>query len=169
MSSRFGLLLLLVLAACTPLAPSEGALPFRTIEQKADAATIGQQQYDALEPGLLIIASDEDLAAYGKWFTENARDQMRRMNLTRTPTLAVFQGWKVGEGYGVSVSGVERQGNVIRVTAQFAVPGASTGGKVTSPYHLIALDGLVGANALEFHLIVSGETLAIIPTPTPIP
>ena len=153
-------------AGCLPAAGASGGLPFATIEQKRDAAYIGQQQYNALDPGLLVILDDESRDAAGDLFSESARRQIGGVNLETHFLVAVFQGWQPSGGYGVSIESVRVEGETVRITAAFTTPGGEDPPGVTSPYHLVSVRRPVsGLAAGAFELVAGERVLAVFPTP----
>lgn len=153
-----------LLSACAPAAPPEGRLPFSTLEQKNDSAYIGQQQYNALDPGLMVFQDEDAASEGGVWFSESARRALRDIPWQTRFAVAVFQGWKPTGGYGVTVKTVTRAANVLRIDAEFAAPGPAPPPAVTSPYQLIALGRPpVPPEDLVVELWVAGERLAVYP------
>ncbi len=130
--------ILFLLQACLPPV-TVGALPFSTIEQKSDPAYIGQQQYTALDPEVMVFWDREQAEAADYWFSESARRELARVDWGRLFVVAVFQGWQGSGGYGVEVTEVAVEGAVIRVKAAFDEPGGAGAGGVTSPYHLVVV------------------------------
>ncbi len=138
------------------------------IEQKSDPAYAGQEQYTALEPGLVVIASAEEAAAAELWFGQQARRELRGLNYDRFLALAAFQGWQIAGGYGAYIDRVTVAGDVVTVHATFTAPAGDGGGGVTSPYHLVRVrkPGNWPA-APQYQLLVNGEVVASVPTPAP--
>ncbi len=163
------LLFCLYMAGCVSQVPT-GALAFTTLEQKQDAAYIGQQQFNALEPGLVVIFNEETALEQGDLFSESARLQLRGLNWQTHFALAVFQGWKPSDGYGVEISEMALEEGQIVIRAEFRQPGAASDseGAVTSPYHLVLVRRLAfEPEKLVFRLVVAGEELAVFPGPAP--
>lgn len=153
-----------LLAACAPVAGPAGSLPFKTLEQKNDAAYIGQQQYYALDPGLVVLEDRDAVDEAGVLFSEAARRSLSEVNWQTQFVLAVFQGWKLTGGYGVTIENVSLEGQTLRVDAVFSAPGESPTQAVTSPYHAVVLGRpAVPAKALVVELRVSGKRLAVHP------
>lgn len=158
-----------LLTGCLPPLPEDGSLSFQTLEQKNDSAYRLQEQYTALEPGLVVIEGEESLARYEVWFGEKGRGQLKRLNFGTTIAVAVFQGWQLEAGYGVEIERVVRVGDVVTVAARFTRPGPGGGvSAVTSPYHLIRV-GKAGDwhEGISYELVVEGEVVAVFPTPEP--
>lgn len=163
---RLRLLICLLLAGCLPAVSVGGELTFTSVEQKNDAAYIGQQQYYALDPGLLVILDEEALAASGDLFSESARQQMARMSLETHFLVAVFQGWQASGGYGVTIEAIRIEGDVVRVAAVFQTPEGEGQPGVTSPYHFVAVRRpFNGLAAKTFELISGEQVLAVFPSP----
>ena len=163
-------LLTICCTGCTGPTLTSGGLPFSTIEQKSDPAYIGQQQYFALEPGILVFYNEESALAQGDLFSEDARLELKRVNYRTHFVLAVFQGWKPSAGFGVEINQLVAENGGVVVGASFRLPenGAVAGGAVTSPYHLIRVRRpAADLESLPFQLEVAGEVLAVFPNPTP--
>jgi hypothetical protein len=155
------------LVGCLSPAPAAGNLPFTTIEQKDDAAYIGQQQYFALDPGLLVFLDAESAAENEDLFSDVAREQLSRVDWRTHFVVAVFQGWQGGVGFGVTVAQVSLVGAGLRIQADFQTQLGDPSGAVTSPYHLIAVRRpLAPVENLSFELI-NGETILLTITPGP--
>jgi hypothetical protein len=163
------ILLPILLTACIPALPPDGSLSFQTIEQKNDSAYSLQEQFTALEPGLVVIDSEESRKRFEVWFGEKGRGALERMSFSTTIAVAVFQGWKNESGYGVEVERVVRVGDVVTVAARFIQSGL--GGSplaVTSPYQLIRVSKAGEWHAgITYELVVAGEVVAVFPTPEP--
>jgi hypothetical protein len=160
--------LALVLGACSSPAPTAGQLPFTTIEQKNDTAYIGQQQYFALDPGLMVFADAAAAVENEDLFSEAAREQLSRVDWRTQFVVAVFQGWQGGAGYGVTVTQVTLVGTSLRIYAEFQTPSGDPSGAVTSPYHLIAIRRpLTPVESLSIDLLVGDEVILVAATPTP--
>ena len=167
-----GSLILLLVFVCACMAPiSEGGdLAFTTVEAKHDPAYIGQQQYYALQPGLLVIFNEESAMMQGDLFSEAARLRLSEVNWQTHFALAAFQGWQAGEGYAVEIQGLRIQDGVLRIFADFLVPDAppQSGAPVTSPYQLILVPRPVPTlESLPFELVVDSQTVAVFPTEAP--
>ncbi len=155
---------MLVLAGCAPAQSAPGLLHFTQIEQKNDPAYIGQQQYNALDPGLMVFTDPETLSEGGVWFSEAARQKMAMLDLQTHFVLAVFQGWQSGTGYGVEIAQILLEGDVVRVAAVFQVPADTADNGVTSPYQVVALRRPYRSlETLVFELVVDGEVLDVYP------
>ena len=161
--------LLCLLTACIPPLPGDGFLSYTTLEQKNDSAYSLQEQYTALEPGIIVIDSEESRTRYEVWFGEKGRSQLGRMNFGTTVAVAVFQGWQTTSGYGVEVQRVVRVGDVITVEAAFARPGLGASSlAVTSPYQLIRVSKAGDwHDGITYEFVVEGEVVAVFPTPEP--
>ncbi len=159
----------LLLTSCIPALPEDGSLIFQTLEQKNDSAYSLQEQYTALEPGLVVMDSEESRARYEVLFGEKGRGVLSNLNFGTRIGIGVFQGWKNESGYGVEVERVVRVGDVVTVTARFTEPGLGAGAPaVTSPYHLIRVNKAGDWHAgITYELVVEGEVVAVFPTPEP--
>lgn len=164
MQRNFLLLLAgLVLSACAPALPHSGFLPFTTIEKKNDAAYIGQQQYNALDPGLIVIGDREAAIESGVWFSEDARRKLDRVDWRTQMALAVFQGWRATGGYGIEVQAVRWDGERVRPDVSLQEPAGEGYGGVTSPYHLVVVRRPGDLEGLVFELVVGEQVLVVFP------
>jgi hypothetical protein len=147
------------------MSAASGGLPFSTIEQKDDAAYIGQQQYFGLDPELLVISDAAAAAGAEDFFSETGRDLLAGIDWRTQFVLAVFQGWQGGAGYGVTVERITVEGARMQVEAVFLTPTDGPTGSVTSPYHLIAVRRpLAPLEGFSFELVV-GENVVLTTTP----
>ncbi len=158
----------LLITGCLPALPEDGSLSFQTLEQKDDSAYSLQEQYTALEPGLVVIDSEETRDRYEVWFGEKGRKQLANLNFGTRIALGVFQGWKNAAGYGVEVERVVRVGDVVTVSARFTEPVGTAGTAITSPYQLLRVNKAgEWHEGITYELVVAGEVVAIFPTPEP--
>ncbi|GAB4578455.1 MAG: hypothetical protein Fur0022_11900 [Anaerolineales bacterium] len=159
----------LFLTACIPPLPEDGSLTFQTLEQKNDSAYSLQEQYTALEPGLIVIDNEESQARYERWFGEKGRNALSDLNFGTRLALGVFQGWKTSGGYGVEIERITRVGEVVTVVARFNEPAlGGAGGAITSPYHLVRVNKAgEWRPGITYQLVVAGEVVAVFPTPEP--
>ena len=69
--------------------------------------------------------------------------------------IAVFAGSQRTGGYAIRVAGVDRSGDTLTVRAMFSIPapGAITIQVLTSPAHLVSIDGQSAAGAREIVLV----------------
>ncbi len=162
-------LLITLIASCAAPPPTDGTLPFTTLEQKDDAGYAGQQQYNALEPGMMVFADAAAMGEGGVWFSEAARQAAAQVDWRTHFVIAVFQGWQVGEGYGITVEAVALNGDTLTISAATNFPeGTAPGGRVTSPYHLIAVRRPpIDPFRLKFALSLNGQSPVRIITPIP--
>ena len=136
LKSVAGVLLLAVLAVVlVSCKPKEIELPFETIERRETAGTgkIGQEK----EPGLMIIATPEDLAQTDKLFTKNAQAQLNELDFDAYFAIAAFLGWQSGGHEGIDIERVIHRRDKVLVYARVGNPTPDTG--VTSPYHLVTV------------------------------
>lgn len=129
------LFLPLLITACQ--AP-EINLPFDTIEE-GEVARLGQQLYEAHEPGLIIVANTQDIASLDNWITNDAQTQLQALDYGNYFVIAVFQGLKSSTRYGVRIERITRQENTVAIIAQFQepTPEHERNPLVTSPYRLV--------------------------------
>lgn len=168
--TAYWILNIFLLPACLPPLPEDGSLTFQTLEQKNDSAYSLQEQYNALEPGLVVIDGEESRARYEVWFGEKGRSALANLNFGTRLAVGIFQGWKTTGGYGVEIERITRVGDVVTVVARFDEPvgGAGSGGSITSPYHLVRVNKAGDWHAgITYELVVAGEVVAVFPTPEP--
>jgi len=124
--------LAVVLTACKP---KEIELPFETIE-RLDTSVTGEI-WEAREPGLMVIATLEDLAQIDDLFTKDAQAQLREMDSDIHFAVAAFLGWQGSGHEGIWIEQVVRRGDQIAVHVRVGRPGGTS--VVTSPYHLVTV------------------------------
>jgi hypothetical protein len=157
-----------LLAACLPALPEDGSLTFQTLEQKNASAYSLQEQYTALEPGLVVMDSEDSRARYEGWFGEKGRKSLADLNFGTRVAIGVFQGWKTTSGYGVEIERIFRVEGVVTVMARFTEAGAGAAHAITSPYQLVRVTKAGDWHAgITYELIVNGEVIAVFPTPEP--
>ncbi|MCB9136278.1 MAG: protease complex subunit PrcB family protein [Anaerolineales bacterium] len=162
-------LLAFLLTACLPPLPEDGSLIFQTLEQKNDSAYSLQEQYTPLEPGLVVIDSEDSRAQYENWFGEKGRKALGKLNFTTRLAIGVFQGWQTTGGYGVEIERITRTADVVTVVARFTEPGlGGATGAITSPYQLVRVDKAGDWHTrITYQLVINGEIIAVFPTPEP--
>jgi hypothetical protein len=163
------ILVVSLLTACTGSAIAEGPASFKTIEREAGGSLIGRQQYNALQPGLVVIASKTDLEEQDIWFSEEARGTLRNLDFQQNLAVAVFQGWKKSSGYEINITGVAWEGSTLFIEAEVVdlLPGTPASPNVTSPYHLVTLRKPTGSPfEPEVRLHIDGQEAAAYPQPT---
>jgi len=160
--------LLTLLPACIPPLPEDGSLSYQTIEQKNDSAYSLQEQYTALEPGLVVMDGEESRERYEVWFGEKGRGQLGKMSFTTQIALAVFQGWQTAGGYGVEIERIVRVGDLVKVVARFDETSWGGAAGITSPYQLVRVNKAGDwHDGITYELVVEGEAVAVFPTPEP--
>jgi hypothetical protein len=142
----------------TPTPPGV-ELAFETIET-ADFPGTGDE-YPGENPRMVIIARAEERDALGDTISLSAQDELRKVDFNQVFVLAVFQGLKGTNMYGVDIQRVTKSGNTITIFAHFTErnPELEASAVNTSPYHIVKVqkDGLQGE--FDFFLIVDGETI----------
>jgi hypothetical protein len=123
----------------TRQALNETALTFETIEQNDFAGT--GKYYEDIEPGLMIISGNPDIASLDKWITVEAIIKLKELDYENSFALIVFQGWKDSGGYNVQIERIVQAGKTVNIYAQFDEPKPEEERTliVTSPYHLIKI------------------------------
>jgi len=121
---------LLYLAACQP---RENELSFEAVERR-DWPGSGRE-WEAREPGLMVIATSEDLAQIDDLFTEDAQAQLCEVDFNVYFAVAAFLGWQGSGHEGIWIEQVARRGEGVAVHVRVGKPGWTS--EVTSPYHLV--------------------------------
>ena len=134
MSRMLQLLCLVTLVICAGAVgcrTEEIELPFEPMEQEEAAG----KTRDTEEPGLMIIATPEDLAQIDDLFTKDAEAQLREMDFDTYYAIASFLGRQGGSHEGIETERVVRRGDAVSVYVRIGRPGMFE--IVTSPYHLV--------------------------------
>jgi hypothetical protein len=134
-------------------------LAFETIE-RADVPGTGGE-YQGEDPRMIIINSAEQIDALGETISLSAQDELRKLDFNQYFAIAVFQGLKGSNMYGVDIQRVTRNGKTITISAHFTErdPERTAADVNTSPYHIVKVqkDGLQGE--LDFFLNVDREVI----------
>jgi hypothetical protein len=142
----------------TPTTPGV-ELAFETIERADIPGTGGE--YQGRDPRMVVIASAKEIDALGKTISLSAQDELRKLDFNQYFAIAVFQGLKGTNMYGVDIQQVTKNGNTITIFAHFTErdPELAAASINTSPYHIVKVrkDGLEGE--LDFFLNVAGEVI----------
>ena len=133
--------LLITMSACQPIQPLPTPLPTPAV---LSFETIGAGQpltiegtWTDPEPGLLVIATPEDVVAAAKYISDAALLQLEAMDFTQDLALLVFYGWEPTLRYDFAVLDVVRKQTQISIIAE---PGRISGEDAeSSPYHAIKL------------------------------
>ena len=133
--------LLITMSACQPIQPLPTPLPtpavlsFETIG--AGQPLTNEGTWTDPEPGLLVIATPEDVVAVARYVSDEALLQLEAVDFTQDLALLVFYGWEPTLRYDFAVSNVVREQTQVSVIAEAGhISGDSA---VSSPYHLIEL------------------------------
>jgi hypothetical protein len=146
------LAILVIYAGAIGCRPEEIELPFETIEQEEAAGEIWYTE----EPGLMIIATPEDLAQIDDLFTKDAQVQLREMDFGSYFAIASFLGRQGGSHEGIETQRVVRRGDAVSVYVHVGRPGMFE--IVTSPYHLVKVRKEGNwEQRIEFRLYLEGE------------
>jgi hypothetical protein len=150
---------LMVLVGMTACQPREEELPFETIE-RLDASGTGEL-WQAKEPGLMVIATLEDLAQIDDLFTKDAQVQLREVDFDAHLAAAAFLGQQGSGHEGIQIERVVRQGDEVSVFVQVGNPKGTP--EVSSPYHLVKVGKEENWNqAIRFTLYMNGiETTSL--------
>jgi hypothetical protein len=171
-------LMLLTMALTLPLLylacqPRESELPFETIERRDTAGT--GEIWEAREPGLMIMATSEDLVQIDSLFTRDVQAQLREVDFNACFAVTVFLGWQGSGHEGIDIERVVRRGDEVSVYVQVGGPRGTD--EVTSPYHLVKVRkvGKLGPNvsfravygrdrdhvAVPFHPLIQTNSLEV--------
>lgn len=148
------LTLLLGLAACKP---QETDLPFEILEQEERNLT--GQAYEAHEPGLIIVAQPDEVTELDNWITEASKEKLQVMDYEAYFALALFQGMKPTDGYGIQIERIARTGDEVTIHARFQEPRSDQKKNdiVTSPYCLIQVRKIgTWDQNIKFNVIADG-------------
>jgi hypothetical protein len=142
----------------TPTTPGV-ELVFETIERADIPGTGGE--YQGKDPKMSIIARAEEIDALGDTISLSAQDELRKLDFNQYFAIAVFQGLKGTNMYGVDIQRVTKNGNAITIFTHFTErnPELAAAAINTSPYHIVKVqkDGLQGK--FDFFLNVDGEVI----------
>jgi len=129
------------------------------------------------QPSIIIIASAQEVDAALRQAGGNPPeltsklhpiDKVRQLDFNRYVALLVLQGKQSTNGFSVTVKQIMRQGDQVKVLANFIQPNGAAGDIGTDPYHLVAIpkEDLSG-KLLKFELVddtkVVAETAHSIP------
>jgi hypothetical protein len=154
---------LMVLVETTACQPEETELPFETIERRPYGST--GKLWRAQKPGLVIVATPDDLAQVNDFFTFDAQTQLQNLDFERHFVVVVFQGFQgslPADPFGIEVQKIiegdtveiyahiyEHVGEVVRRPVQ------------NSPYHLVQVQREKGVQGdMGFVLIVDGTVVS---------
>ena len=140
-------------------ATPEVELPFETIDR---AEWPGARSYYEEEgPGLFILTSPDDIPLIDHYISKKALAEVKNQDFEQVLVIAVFQGEKPTNQYGVEVYRVARRGDTITIYTQFDTPKPDIEkiDVVTSPYHVIRIqkDSLKGD--CRFSIVAVGKEI----------
>jgi hypothetical protein len=156
---RWAMAVVLALAALLPAAcrPRNERLHFETIERKPySGAGI---QWEAREPGLMILTSWDELGPRDKLFTAQGQASLHDMDWQTSFALAAFLGEQGSDHEGIWIDRIDRRGGDVLVIAHAGRLLAAS--EVTSPYHLVEVEkeGKWGQE-IRFTLYLGGQPVA---------
>ena len=130
-------------------------LAFETIERSDVPGIQGE------DPKMVIIARGEEIDTLGDTISFSAQDELRNLDFNEYFVIAVFQGLKGTNMYGVDIQRVTKSGNTLTIFAHFTERNPELGAADvnTSPYHLVKVqkNGLQGE--FDFFLNVDGQVI----------
>ncbi len=115
--------------------PQEDVLPFETVERLVWSGSGGE--WEAMESGLMVMATPKDMVQMDDLFTEDAQARLRKVDFNTYFSIAVFLGWQSDGHEGLDIRQIIRQGDEIVIYVRVGNPGGTLG--VTSPYHLVSV------------------------------
>jgi hypothetical protein len=150
-------------AVTTLLNPSPTATPVQGEEIPFETISIGEDSnYENESPGLMVASQLAEIAPLEKVVFRMPGENLDPSELEDNIAVAVFQGWKPTDKYGVEVQRVTRaSAGEVRLYTHFTEPDPNfeKAPIITSPYHLIRIhrEGLQGE--VTFILYADGEEL----------
>jgi hypothetical protein len=108
------------------------ALPFETIGRRTAQTT---ELWEALEPGLVVVATPEDLSQIEGFVLDDDRAQLHKVDFNAYFVVAAFLGWQSHAHEGIDIEQIVRQRNEAAVYVRVGAPNGTL--VVTSPYHLV--------------------------------
>ena len=147
----------------TPNPPPGVQLPFETVE-RADLPGTGGE-YASEVPALAVIASPKEAAALGDTISLAAQDALGKLDYSSQFAIAVFQGIKGSNMYGVEIQRLYWDSDRITVVAHFTErnPELEAAAVQTSPYHIVRLPKAGLQGELQFILNADGEDILSVP------
>ncbi len=144
-----------LLVGAVGCASQESLLPFETIERSESSP------YQANEPKLAVVGNSGEAQSLDGLVSDFAQDQLLGLDYQENFGIAVFQGQKPTNKYGVEIQRVGHTGNAITVYAHFATPDPARlrADIVTSPQHLIKVAKKDLHGKIEFKLNVDGAVM----------
>ena len=130
-------------------------LPFETIEISESSP------YQANEPKLAVVGNSGEARSLDGLVSDFAQDQLLGLDYQENFGIAVFQGQKPTNKYGVEIQRVGHNRNTVTVYAHFATPDPARlrADIVTSPQHLIKVAKKDLHGKIEFKLNVDGTVI----------
>jgi hypothetical protein len=139
----------------------EQRLPFELVE--ANEYGRGERLYESPEPGLSVLTTRDALGDLPAAISAEAEQRLGETDFDTYVVVAVFQGYRYYDGYGVEVERIERRETSIILYSRFVepIPGQQLHPLVTSPYAIVEVEkvGSFG-NVFDFVLNVGGEAVA---------
>jgi hypothetical protein len=159
----FLLCALVTLAGLSACRPKEIDLPFQTIEQR-DASGSGQV-HQVKQPALVVVTTPEEAINLDSLVTSEAQTQLKNLNYDAYFAIAVFQGWKSTDGYGIQIERITHLGDDVTVFVQLQEPppDRKKNDIVTSPYHLVQVQKVgAWARSVTFNVLADGTAIASV-------
>ena len=138
-------------------------MPFQTIEQRD--ASGSEQAHQDKQPALVVVTTPEEATNLASLVTSEAQTQLKNLNCSAYFVIAVFQGWKPTDGYGVQVERIThlRDKVAVFVRLQEPPPDRKKNDIVTSPYHLVQVQKVgTWARNVTFNVLADGTAIASV-------
>jgi len=152
------LLLIFIVTACS--FQQQSGLSFETIEAEDEMAPSGQH-YGEQYPAIAVVATPGEITSLDNWVSSDALERLENLDYESQFVIAVFQGKKPTNQYGVEIEEVLREQDRVIIEARFRErqPDLEAADEITSPYHLVQVQKQGDwKRDIVFDLIV-GETI----------
>jgi hypothetical protein len=160
MSQLQCLIIFVICASAIGCRPEQVDLSFHTLERREMSGTGEIWQHD--EPGLLIVATLNDVPQLSDLVTREAEAKLQNLDLDQHFAVAVFQGMSFIVVPGIVIQRISQSGDTITIYAHILeLVAEAQRPLVVSPYHLVAVqrgDELQGD--IEFVLNVDGKVVS---------
>ncbi len=153
------LIILLFAYLITGCSKKDNNLPFTTIELNASTSGTGKY-YESIEPGLILILQTDDVINLDGMVTRDSERKLQKLDFKKDFALLVFQGLEPNLGYGVQITSIKRQANIVNIYAQFREPGSIAQPAISSPYHLVKIKKVGNwGREITFQVVVDGKAV----------
>ena len=144
-----------------PTGPRPTEHPQSTRETFAGAEVLSEGQnlrYDSFEPLFQVITTQQALDSF--WQTYLPGIPLPQVDFERSLVVAGIQGQKSTGGYGISFTGLEQEGDEVRVITKWTEPGCSdiVDMGLTQPYTVLRADSSLLTNGGALIFLFETET-----------